>query len=106
MSIFQSMLLNFIYSVVSILQMPPLRSVGRSNYDKGRHNLTTLIEKSTYINEKLLYIYIYITQQFSSKYVAFSLINVVKFLFYANHYEIGPSNDSIKRFLKNALMCI
>ena len=29
----------------------PLRSVGRSNFDKGRHNLTTLIQKSTYINE-------------------------------------------------------
>ena len=44
--------------------MQPLRSVGRSNFDKGRHNLTTLIQKSTYINEKLLYniyicIYIY-----------------------------------------------
>ena len=29
----------------------PLRIVGRSNFDKGRHNLTTLIQKSTYINE-------------------------------------------------------
>ena len=27
-----------------------LRCVGRSNFDKGRHNLTTLIQKSTYIN--------------------------------------------------------
>ena len=42
--------------------MQPLRSVGRSNFDKGRHNLTTLIQKSTYINEScyLIYIYIYI----------------------------------------------
>ena len=67
MSIFESMLLNyasaldmrrtwvrllasvkfFSYSVVSILQMQPLRCVGRSNFDKGRHNLTTLIQKST-----------------------------------------------------------
>ena len=31
--------------------MQPLRSVGRSNFDKGRHNLTTMIQKSTYINE-------------------------------------------------------
>ena len=35
--------------------LQPLRSVGRSNFDKGGHNLTTLIQKSTYINEKLLY---------------------------------------------------
>ena len=41
----------FFYSVASILQMQPLRSVGRSNFDKGRHNLTTLIQKLTYINE-------------------------------------------------------
>ena len=42
--------------------MQPLRSVGRSNFDKGRHNLTTLIQKSTYINEScyIIYIYIYI----------------------------------------------
>ena len=26
--------------------MLPLRSVGRSNFDKGRHNLTTLIHKT------------------------------------------------------------
>ena len=41
----------FIYSVASILSVQPLRSVGRSYFDKGRHNLTTLIQKSTYINE-------------------------------------------------------
>ena len=41
----------FIYSFVSILQMQPLRSVGRFNFDKGRHNLTTMIQKSTNINE-------------------------------------------------------
>ena len=41
--------------------MQPLRSVGRSNFDKGRHNLTTLIQKSTYINESCyIYICIYI----------------------------------------------
>ena len=42
--------------------MQPLRSVGRSNFDKGRHNLTTLIQKSTYINEGcyIIYMYIYI----------------------------------------------
>ena len=42
--------------------MQPLRSAGRSNFDKGRHNLTTLIQKSTYINEScyIVYIYIYI----------------------------------------------
>ena len=40
----------------------PLRSVGRSHFDNGRHNLTTLIKKSTYINEScyIIYIYIYI----------------------------------------------
>ena len=38
--------------------MLPLRSVGRSNFDKGRHNLTTLIKKPTFINELLNYIYI------------------------------------------------
>ena len=41
----------------------PLRSVGRSNFDKGRHNLATLIQKSTYINESCyisIYIYIYV----------------------------------------------
>ena len=38
----------------------PLRSVGRSNFDKGRHNLTTLIHKTDIINELLNYIYIYI----------------------------------------------
>ena len=42
--------------------MQPLRSVGRSNFDKGRHNLTTLIQKSTYINESC-YIYIYIYKE-------------------------------------------
>ena len=26
--------------------MLPLRSVGRSNFDKGRHNLTTLIQET------------------------------------------------------------
>ena len=30
------------YSLSSVL---PLRSVGRSNFDKGLHNLTTLIKK-------------------------------------------------------------
>ena len=41
--------------------MQPLRSVGRSNFDKGRHNLTTLIKKSTYINESCyVYMYIYV----------------------------------------------
>ena len=34
----------------------PLRSVGRSNFDKGRHNLTTLIQKSTYINESCYFV--------------------------------------------------
>ena len=29
-----------------VLSMLPLRSVGRSNFDKGRHNLTTLIKKT------------------------------------------------------------
>ena len=40
----------------------PLRGVGRSNFDKGLHNLTTLIQKTTYINENccIIYIYIYI----------------------------------------------
>ena len=41
--------------------MLPLRSVGRSNFDKGRHNLTTLInKKTTFIKELLYHIYIYI----------------------------------------------
>ena len=34
----------------------PLRSVGRSNFDKSRHNLTALIKKTTFINELLNYI--------------------------------------------------
>ena len=40
----------------------PLRSVGRSNFDKGLHNLITLIKKRhNDINEvAILYIYIYI----------------------------------------------
>ena len=38
----------------------PLQSVGMSNFDKGRHNLTTLIKKWTYINESCYIIYIYI----------------------------------------------
>ena len=43
----------------------PLQSVGRSNFDKGLHNLTTLIKKTTYINENcciifIMYIYEYI----------------------------------------------
>ena len=29
----------------------PLRSVGRSNFDKGLHNLTTLIQKRHILNE-------------------------------------------------------
>ena len=57
------MLLNYAYPcrnwtfrcVHSSVQ--PLRSVGRSNFDKGRHNLTTLIQKSTYINESCYIIY-------------------------------------------------
>ena len=43
-----------IYCVLS--SVLPLRSVGRSNFDKGRHNLSTLINKKpTFINELLLY---------------------------------------------------
>ena len=47
--------------------MLPLRSVGKSNFDKGLHNLTTLIQITTYINENcciiymLIYSYIYDT---------------------------------------------
>ena len=33
----------YIYIYIYVL---PLRSVGRSNFDKGRHNLTTLINKT------------------------------------------------------------
>ena len=42
--------------------MLPLRSVGRSNFDKGLHNLTTLIQERHIINENccIIYIYIYI----------------------------------------------
>ena len=40
--------------------MLSLQSVGRSNFDKGRHNLTTLIQKSTYTNESCYIIYTYI----------------------------------------------
>ena len=48
--------------------MQPLRSVGRSNFDKGRHNLTTLIEKK---EEAILYnIYVYI-------YGLYSLLGVI-----------------------------
>ena len=39
----------------------PLRSIGRSNFDKGLHNLTTLIKKRhTLMRTAVLYIYIYI----------------------------------------------
>ena len=37
----------------------PLRSVGRSNFDKGLNNLTTLIQKR-HINENCCIIYVYI----------------------------------------------
>ena len=38
----------------------PLRSVGRSNFDKGLHNLTTLIQKRHILmRTAVLYIYIY-----------------------------------------------
>ena len=42
--------------------MLPLRSVGRSNFDKGLQNLTTLIKKKRHIlmRTAVLYIYIYI----------------------------------------------
>ena len=36
----------------------PLRSVGRSNFDKGLHNLTTLIKKRHMLNENCCNIYI------------------------------------------------
>ena len=36
----------------------PLRSVGRSNFDKGRHNLTTLIHIKTKLYLNMNYIYI------------------------------------------------
>ena len=40
--------------------MLPLRSVGRSNFDKGLHSLTTLIKKRhTLMRNSVLYIYIY-----------------------------------------------
>ena len=38
----------------------PLRSVGRSNFDKGLHNLTTLIKKRHILNENCCCICIYI----------------------------------------------
>ena len=38
---------RFIYLFRCILSsVLPLRSVGRSNFDKGRHNLTTFIHKT------------------------------------------------------------
>ena len=40
--------------------MQPLRSVGRSNFDKGRHNLTTLIKKRHILMKAAIYIYTYI----------------------------------------------
>ena len=40
--------------------MLPLRSVGRSNFDKGLHNLTTLIKKRHILNENSCNIYMYI----------------------------------------------
>ena len=41
--------------------MLPLRSVGRSNFDKGLHNLTTLIQKRHILmRTAVLYIYVYI----------------------------------------------
>ena len=38
----------FCYVIFSLLR---LRSVGRSNFDKGLHNLITLIKKTTYNND-------------------------------------------------------
>ena len=38
---------RFFYLFRCVLSsMLPLRSVGRSNFDKGRHNLTTLIQET------------------------------------------------------------
>ena len=38
--------------------MLPLRSVGRSNFDKGLHSLTTLIQKRNILMRTAVYIYI------------------------------------------------
>ena len=44
---FESYIYIYIYIYISIYSsVLPLRSVGRSNFDKGRHNLTTLIHKT------------------------------------------------------------
>ena len=60
----------------------PLQSVGRSNFDKGLHNLKTLIQKQhkIIINMKLLYyIYTYIvTFNFLLLFYVVFLINVIK----------------------------
>ena len=48
----------YIYIHSSVL---PLRSVGRSNFDKGLHNFTTLIQKQHILmRTAVLYIYMYI----------------------------------------------
>ena len=45
------------FGIIKIISsVLPLRSVGRSNFDKGWHNLTTLIQNPTFINELLNYI--------------------------------------------------
>ena len=59
--------------------MLPLRSVGRSNFDKGLHNLTTLIQKTTYTNENCCITYIYMTDTTVINLITFAKLRVAKF---------------------------
>ena len=80
--------------------MQPLRSVERSNFDKGRHNLTTLIQKSTYINEScyIIYVYIYIVKEASNQKLNIGrLIDVVVLSIFLQHHAF--INNTLIRIL-------
>ena len=78
--------------------MQPLRSVERSNFDKGRHNLTTLIQRSTYINESCYIIYIYIV---ADCHITYS--NILPKAFLEMNIE---ANKNILRQLKDSIVCL
>ena len=68
----------------------PLRSVRRSNFDKGRHNLTILIQKSAYINESCYIIYIYVYFFYHSCPLLIPLCNIAT-LFQSLFYVVFES---------------
>ena len=60
----------------------PLRSVRKSNFDKGLHNLTRLIQERHILMELLYYIYVYIyilIYEYLYKYNTAVLIKICRF---------------------------